>query len=128
MSNKGTDDFTLPGGENDFGLLRFGLVDFPSVTGCLQQRRGLGGTPVDADQQRPHVVEVRRLGTVAADNFLRVHRPVVVAALPTSDIGEPRICIDKRSLNLVSSLVIHSVAMDDVSHVKSGNAYFPDAL
>src|SRR6266545_5124576 len=126
MRNEGTNDQTLLGGENNFRLLGLSLADLPGVTSGVVQR-GLGGAPVDANQQRP-VLKHCWLGTIAPHNLLGVHRPVVVVPRSSSNIGKPRIGIDKRSLNLKGGLAIHAMAMNNMSYLKTSKTYVPDAL
>ena len=64
-------------------VLKYGA----SVTGCLIQAGGFGGAPVDADQQGFHMLKICRFSTILADDLQRMHRPVIVAVRPTSDIG-----------------------------------------
>src|SRR5882762_2850058 len=74
------------------------------------------------------MLEDRWFGTIASDDLLRVHCPVVGTTRATYDVREPGVCIDKRRFHLEGGLVIHSVAMNDVGHLKSSKAYFSDAL
>ena len=57
-----------------------------------------------------------------------MHRAVLVATRTTNDIGEPWIRIYERRFNLEGGHLIHTVAVDDVSHLKARKANLPDAL
>lgn len=57
-----------------------------------------------------------------------MHRAVVVPTRPARNIGEPRVRVDERRLNLERCLLVHAVPMNHVSDLETGKAYLPYAF
>ena len=73
-------------------------------------------------------MEDRWLGTITPNNLSRMHDPIVIAARPADDIGQPWVRVDKGRFDLKGSFVIHSMTMNYMSNLEAGKTYLSNAL
>jgi hypothetical protein len=126
VCDKGADNQTLHSGENHFRLLRLGVADFPRVSGRFIQGT-VGSTPVYVYQECS-VPKYRGFGSVPTDNLLGVHGAKIGASRSAGYVGEARIGIDESRFDLAGRLIVHSMAMDDMSDLEASQANFSNAF
>jgi hypothetical protein len=115
----------LHGGKDDLRLSSLRPADPPGPAGGVI-KRSLGSAAIHANQQGS-MLKHSRLCRVASNNLLGVHGSELIAPVAANDVSESLVRVHECCLDLERGLVIHSVAVNDVSNLKPRKVNLSDA-